>query len=303
MHERQEQKGKYPNEEARYRGIPIIVKVPLDQTARGLGIPHTEMQTQPVYGFVATVNTAQNLWHNTARAAAIHAEDPKGKMAMYGYLPPAHDIGPINPRDEFPRVEGLVPSLEQRYASTLFMVKPLVQILGEGFGEYTAPPWYIEYELTQALAPYALAVAEGAPAQSLPREDVSLATRPQYAETGNERLRATAARLGISEEQLGNVSIQQFLGIHLLAEELLRFTAEEAAPATLHPSRGPNLRGRYLTTQCFAQAMTTVLEEGFQGQTASKDFLRDTLDTGLAPYELHVVDNPEKNPYFPSRYD
>jgi hypothetical protein len=301
MHEQEAQKGKHANEGTQYRGIPLTVEVPLEQTARGLTIPPHEQQVQPVYGFIATVNTAQNLWHNVARAAAIHAENPKEKLAKYGYLPPAYRVGPGRRRDEFPRLEGLSPALEQRYASTLFMVKPLIQILGEGFGEFDAPPWYIQGELTKALAPYALAVAEGAAPQDLPREDASVAARPQYAETGNERLRATAARLGISEEQLQNLSVQQFLGIHLLAEELLRFTAEAEAPTNLHPSHGPTLQERYLTTQCFAQAMTAVLEEGFQGQTVSKDFLQDTFDTGLAPYKMHVIDNPEKDPYFRDR--
>ena len=70
----------------------------------------------------------------------------------------------------------------------------------------------------------------------------------------------------------------------------------------LRPTLGPPLPERYVTTASFATGLTAILEEGFQGWRVQREFLRDTFDAGLRPYQLHTVDNSERDPFFTDKF-
>ncbi len=286
-------------EETYYHTRPLIAEYSLEWTANNLGIPVPERQKPAVIQYLTAVTTAWNLSKNFERAAALHATDPEEQGYEYWYTP--------RPSEALPQAAGLEPSLEHRYARGLHIMRPLVDLLQEGFGGCITTNDFTAYELTQALAPYGLAVVEGkGAARTQPATPVQphekpqpLAARQRYAQSLEKRIRDTASRLGIPEEAWHNPTVQQFLGLHVYTEELLRIAQEEAPPPELQPTHGPALPQRYATTAAFTTGLLAILEEGFGGRTVTKEFLQHTFAAGVEPYNIQVVHNPDKNPYFP----
>ena len=284
---------------------PLIREWSLDATGNSLAIPLPQ-RTEPVTRqYIVTVNMAQNLWENFKRAAAIHASDPYAKYSEYGYLPFVSWIGIPRDGDVFPHDEGVLPHLEQRYAQGLHILRPLVEILMDGFGPHNSFPEFTQRELTQALYPYELAVMPGvAPHDRTEQAAPARADMAQHIRASDsvvEQLRENAARLGIPEEHWTHPTVQQFLGLHLVSQELSRVSMGDTGSGQLRPTLGPPLPERYMTTASFATSLTAILEEGLQGQRVQREFLQNTFDAGLRPYQLRVVDNPARNPFFPDK--
>ncbi len=106
------------------------------------------------------------------------------------------------------------------------------------------------------------------------------------------QITAFAKWLAVDEQHLQQPIVRQFLGTVYDAEALLQtFAQGEVVPA---PGIKPSVAQRFESCALLMQAVTAILEDGFQGQQVNPRGLQETVTAALRPYGVVIQEIPEE---------